>query len=241
MNLGAQAVFQAGLQHLAGLLHGKGIGLAEHVAELGNALLLDGRHHLLAYQPDVLLTVLLVLGRNQVGTHEGSYNIHGMAVVQVLDHLERLQFVLRGQTVAALRLTGGHAKAHHLVQRLGRLLCQLLLRRLPCGVGGGLDPTARILDLQVGLSVELHPQFILTPAAENKMRVGVHQTGSNQIPLCIYYLGILHLRSSSCPHLGNDAVLYQNPGVFEHLDGALLRSLLGSSSLGGGQHTDVGQ
>ena len=176
-----------------------------------------------------------------MGTHEGSYNIHGMAVVQVLDHLERLQFVFRGQTVAALGFTGGNAEAHHLIQRLGRLIRQLLGGSLTGGIGGGLDASTRILDLQVGLSVELHTQFILTPAAENKMRVGVHQTGSNQIPLCIYYLGVLHLRSSSYPHLGNDAVLYQNPGVFEHLDGALLRSLLGSSSLGGGQHTDVGQ
>ena len=50
VDLGPQAVLQAGLQHLAGLLHREGVGLAEHVAELGDALFLHLGHHLLAHR-----------------------------------------------------------------------------------------------------------------------------------------------------------------------------------------------
>ena len=42
------------------------------------------------------------------------------------------------------------------------------------------------------------------------------------------------------PHLGDDAVLHQDPGVLEDLDFPLLRALSGAGTTGGGQHADVG-
>ena len=239
MDLGPQAVLQAGLQHLTGLLHREGVGLAEHIAELGDALFLHLGHHLLAHQADVLGTVALILGGDQMGTHKGGDHVHGVVVVQVLDDLQGLQLVVGGQTVAALGLHGGHAKAHHLVQSLGGLLGQLLLGGLAGGVGGGLDAAAGVLDLQIGLAMELHAQLVLTPAAENQVGVGIYQTGGDQVALGVDDLSAGGGGGRTGAHRVDDPVLHQDPGILQDLDLALLRALLGGLALGGGQHTDV--
>lgn len=66
VNFETQAMAKASLQDLAGFLYSKGIRFAEHITEFGDALLLDGGHHLLADQADILRAVLLVLCRDQV-------------------------------------------------------------------------------------------------------------------------------------------------------------------------------
>ena len=238
VDLGPQAVFQAGFQHLAGLLRGEGVGFAEHVAVFGDALFLHLGHHLLADQPDVLRPVGLVLGGHQMGPHKGGHDVHGVAVVEVFDHLQGFQLMLSGQAVAALGLAGGDAKAHHLVQSPGGLLGQLFLGGLAGGVGGGLNAAPGVLDLQIGLAVELQAQLVLPPAAENQVGVGVHQAGGGQLALGVD--GPIRRRGGAGPHLGDDAVLHQDPGVLEDLDFPLLRALSGAGTTGGGQHADVG-
>ena len=76
---------KASLQDLAGFLYSKGIRFAEHITEFGDALLLDGGHHLLADQADILRAVLLVLCRDQVGAHKGGCHIHGVFFLQAAD------------------------------------------------------------------------------------------------------------------------------------------------------------
>ena len=164
-----------------------------------------------------------------------------MAVVQVLDDLQSLQLVLGSQTVAALGLHGGGTQAQHLVQSLGGLLGQLLLGGAAGGVGGGLDAAAGVLDLQIGLAVQLHAQLVLAPAAEDQVGMRVDQTGSDQLALSVDDLGVSDLGSSPGADLSDHAVLDQDPGVLQDLDVALLSAGLGGLTHGGCQHTNIGQ
>ena len=241
VDLGAQAMVQAGLQDLTGLLHSKGVRFTEHIAEFGDALLLDGGHHLLTDQADILRAVLLVLCRDQVGAHKGGCHIHGVLFLQAADGTQLLQLVLQGQSVAAFGLAGGGTEPHHLIQGRGGLLGELLLSGLTGGVRGGLDAAAGVLDVQIALSMELHAKLILAPAAENQMGVGVHQSGGHQLPAGVHHLGTAHGRRRPRPHLGDLALGDQDPGVPQDLDLPLLRASAGAGAGGGGQHSDVGQ
>lgn len=76
VDLGTQAILETRFEHLTGLFDGEGVGLAEDVAELGDALLLDLGHHLLAHKADVLFAVGLIFRRDKVRAHEGRDEVH---------------------------------------------------------------------------------------------------------------------------------------------------------------------
>ena len=239
MDLGTQTVLEARLEHLTGLLHRKGVSLAEHVAELRDALLLNERHHLLAHKADVLGAVGFVLGGHKVRAHEGRDHVHRVPLVEVADHTQRLELMLGGKTVAALGLAGGRAEGHHLIESLRCLCGQFLLGGSARGVGGGLDAAAGILDLEIGLTVELHAQLVLPPAAENKVRMGIHEARRDELSL-----GVDDLRPRGCGSLagadgGDHAVLDEHPCVLEKLDFTLLCAAMGARALGRGEQADV--
>ena len=239
VDLGTQTVLEARLEHLTGLLHRKGVGLAEHVAEPRDALLLNERHHLLTHKADILGAVGFVLSGHKVRAHEGRDHVHRVLLVEVADHTQRLELMLGGKTVAALGLAGGRAEGHHLVERLRRLGGQLLLGGSARGVGGGLDAAAGVLNFEVGLAVQLHAQLILPPAAENKVRMGVHETRRDELSL-----GVDDLRPLGCGSLagadgGDHAVLDEHPRVLEKLDLTLLAAAMGAFALGRGEQANV--
>ena len=239
VDLGTQTVLEARLEHLTGLLHRKGVSLAEHVAELRDALLLNERHHLLAHKADVLGAVGFVLGGHKVRAHEGRDHVHRVPLVEVADHTQRLELMLGGKTVAALGLAGGRAEGHHLIESLRCLCGQFLLGGSARGVGGGLDAAAGILDLEIGLTVELHAQLVLPPAAENKVRMGIHEARRDELSL-----GVDDLRPRGCGSLagadgGDHAVLDEHPCVLEKLDFTLLCAAMGARALGRGEQADV--
>ena len=213
MDLGTQAILETGLEHLTGLFDGEGVGLAEDVAELGDALLLDAGHHLLADKADVLFAVRLVLRGDEVRAHEGRDEIHAVVIVEILDDLKCLELVLGGKTVAALGLDRGGAKAHHLVECLGGLAAQLLNACLAGSVGGGLNAAAGVLDLEIGLAVELHAQLVLAPAAEDEVGVGVDKAGGDKVAFRIDDLRTLDRGDGAGADGGDDAVLDEDPGV----------------------------
>lgn len=97
VDLGTQAILETRFEHLTGLFDGEGVGLAEDVAELGDALLLDLGHHLLAHKADVLFAVGLIFRGDKVRAHEGRDEVHAVVIVEVLDDLERLELMLGGQ------------------------------------------------------------------------------------------------------------------------------------------------
>ena len=174
-----------------------------------------------------------------MGTHKGGHNVHRMPLIQILNDLQRLQLVLGSQAVAALGFHGGSAEGHHFIQRQSRLGGQLLFGSLPSGIGGGLDAAAGILNLQIGLAVELHTQLILTPTAKNQMGVGIHQTGGHQLATSIHH-GLTALGSGiTGANLGDDAVLNADKGIIQKLHSPLLGAAFGGGAHGGSQQADI--
>lgn len=145
--------------------------------------------------------------------HEGRDEIHAVVIVEILDDLKRLELVLGGKTVAALGLDRGGTKAHHLVECLGGLAAQLLNACLAGGVGGGLNAAAGVLDLEIGLAVELHAQLVLAPAAEDEVGVGVDKAGGDKMAFRIDDLRTLDRGDGAGADGGDDAVLDEDPGV----------------------------
>ena len=172
-------------------------------------------------------------------THESRNQIHTVMLVEVTDDLQRREFMLGRKTVAALGLAGGRTEVHHLVKRLGSLGSQLLLARLAGGVGGRLDAAAGVLDLKVGLAVELHTQLILAPAAENKMRMRVHKAGRDKLSICIDDLRALAGGNRTGADGGDHAVLDEHPRILEEFDLSLLFAAMGAFALGCCKQADV--
>ena len=148
-----------------------------------------------------------------MGTHEGGNNVHRVAVVEILNDLQCLQLMFGCKPVSTFCLHCGSTKAHHFIQCLGSLLGQLLLGCLSGGVGGGLNATACILNFQIGFAVEFHTQLILTPATKNQVSVGIHQTGCDQFPLCIYHF-TGNSRGFPSANFGNQPIFNQHPSIF---------------------------
>ena len=87
--------------------------------------------------------------------------------------------------------------------------------------------------------MELHAQLILPPAAENKVRMGVHETRRDELSL-----GVDDLRPLGCGSLagadgGDHAVLNEHPCVLEEFDLPLLTAAMGARALGRCEQADV--
>ena len=87
--------------------------------------------------------------------------------------------------------------------------------------------------------MELHAQLVLPPAAENKVRMGVHETRRDELSL-----GVDDLRPRGCGSLagadgGDHAVLNEHPCVLEGFDLPLLTAAMGAFALGRCEQADV--
>ncbi len=162
-----------------------------------------------------------------------------MALVKVLDDLERLELVLGGKAVAALCLHGRGAEAQHLVERLLRLAGKLLLAGLARGVRRGLDAAACVLNIKIARAVQLEPQLVLPPATENEVRVRVHKAGRDEMALRIDDLRALTGGNRAGADGGDDAVLDEHPRILQEFDFTLLLAATGASALGRRQQADV--
>ncbi len=172
--------------------------------------------------------------------HKGRHHVHRVLFVQITDDLQRLELVLGGKTVAALGFHRRGAEAHHLIKRLGSLVAQLLFRGAAGGVGRGLDAAAGILDLQIGRAVELEPQLVLPPAAEDEMGVCIDKTGRDQLALGVNDLCTLGALAFAGADLCDHAVLNEYPCILHDLDLALCLSAFGGTAFGRCEHSDVG-
>ncbi len=116
MQLGAQPEARGRLQDTSRLLDRVGRVLHEHVAELGESALCHLWERALDRGAQVPVPIVAVLRRHDVGTQERAHKGEGLGLVQLAVHLEQLELVVVGQTVAALALDGGDTQGRHLAQ-----------------------------------------------------------------------------------------------------------------------------
>ena len=238
VNLGDKAIALARLQDCLGLLGGEDAGLAEHVAEFRQLFLGHGRDELLAQEANVAFPVRLIFLGHRVGPQEGGYQVHGVGLVEAADGAKLLELVVHIEAVAALGFHGGDAQGEHLVQSFPGLLRQLLLGGGSRGVDGGQDAAAHGQDVQIGGAVELEPQLVLPPAAEDQVGVGVHEARGHQFAAGVDDLGPRFVGRVGAD-LRDEAVLDLHIRVLQHPDLALLRPAAGGFALRGGQHADI--
>jgi hypothetical protein len=162
--------------------------LAEHVAELCDALLGDRGNLLVDDLGDVLVGVdglcpfarrvsldgVPTLGYG-VGTHEGRNHVDGMSVVGLIDDREHPEFRLGVETVAGLHLDGGRPVREHGVEVAEQVREELLVTRLTGRPDGPEDAAALRQNLLVGLALQLGLELVGAVAREQGVGVRVHE------------------------------------------------------------------
>ena len=239
VDLGDQATAPRTGQDHAALLGGKHALFAEYVAEAGEAVLRGGGDHFLAQKPQIARAVVPVFRRDGVRAHKGRHQLDWLERLEPPDRAQLLQLLFGGEAVAALDLAGRRAPAEHRFQLWQRLLHERRFTRGAGGLNGGQNAAAARQNFKVAHAVQLKPQLVLTPAAEDQMRVRVHKARRDQAALCVKHLRRAAVGRRAGAGGGDHAVLGKEPCVFGHGDLTLRRAAPGLVTGGRGKQADV--
>ena len=232
-----QAVPQSGFEDAAGFLGGEHARLAEHVAELAQAVPCGEGDHLLRQQADVARAILPVLRRQCVRAEEGGDQLDRLLPIQLLHRAQHLQLRLGVQAVAGLGLTGRHSQGEHPLQLPCRLRLQCADVRLARAAHGGQDAAPCGEDVEVGDAAQLHGQLVLPPAAEHQMGVRIDEARRDELSARVEALRAV--RRSSRADRCDDPVFDGDPGILQQMDVALFAAAARAGADRRCKHADV--
>ena len=183
MYLRVEAHLLRGLEQPAALVDGEDALLTEYVAELGYALFLDLRQHLLdEHFVDEFVGAALVFLRHGVRAHEGRHYVERRFASDAAYNFEHFQLEAELEAVAALYLDRRRSLGKSGERQFFRRLKKLLLRRRLYGVDRREYAAAAREYLKVGESREAHSELVFAALRETHVRVRVDEAWDDACP-----------------------------------------------------------
>ena len=222
VQLQAEPHVAGGGEQAARLLDGEDPFLAEHVAELGQAVRLHLGHYFADEEIHILVRASLIFFGYGVCAEEGGDDVHAavLVVVQAAHHLELQQFRFLVQSVAALALHGGDAHLRHAFQQVFGTGAQLDVVAGAGGPDGADDASAAAHDVHVAVSPQAPAELLGPFSAEDEVRVRVHEAGQHAaasgVVVPVVLVVSVSLFAPVGADVGDESVGHLDSGIVQH-------------------------